>query len=159
MTRSTPKKSTAKKTTQPKAPEPMDPDAIEVPQETQEQAAEAQQEATEAQTPSGYRRACYAAQTLVKEFHSLFPETPVEYSGADGRGTALDVTFDLTVLDSEDADRAKSLLRLTEVDQRVDYPIVGEDSVLVSFHSNARTQDSREPFGLSGAGSVLGDES
>lgn len=108
-------------------------------------------------TPAVNRqRVCWAAKTLVAEVDELYPEIPVEYSNHDGRNTALDVTFDLTVLDSTDSDMLVTLLELTSSDSRIAYVIVGdEDVVLVSFEGNPRTQDSRDPFGLSDALGVL----
>jgi hypothetical protein len=111
-------------------------------------------------TPStNTKRTCWAALTLVAEVHEVFPETPVEYSNYDGRNTALDVTFDLTGLTSPDDDDLASALQLVETDERVDTVILGgtthEGQVLVSFKSSLRTQDSREPFGILDALSVL----
>lgn len=107
-------------------------------------------------------RVCYAAKTLVAEMHALFPETPVEYSNYDGRNTALDVKFDLTVLD--EADRATVIAMFTlfdfDADPRVDMVIPAHEdaALLVSFKSNATTQDSRAPFGLAEAWSVLTED-
>lgn len=107
-----------------------------------------------------HSRVCYAIKTLVAEVHELFPETPVEYSNFDGRYTALDVTFDLTVLDDEDEARLARLLSLIENDARVAEVIADEDgAALVSIRSNPRTQDMRDPFGLGPAYLLLaGDD-
>ena len=108
------------------------------------------------------QRVCWAAKTLVAEVDELFPETPVEYSNYNGRNTALDVTFDFTVLDLPDRDTAIALLELLSTDSRVDEVIEGgaqmDAQVLVSFKPNATTQDSREPFGLGDALVVLDED-
>lgn len=109
------------------------------------------------------RRVCYAAKTLVAEVEALFPETPVEYSNHDGRNTALDVSFDLTVLDSEDAASFLTLMSLLDDpahndDPRIREVVVEDGAVLVGFKSDPRTQDSRDPFGLADALSVLNAE-
>lgn len=134
-----------------KAPEPMDDSVREAPMGT---------------PVTNHQRVCGAIKQLVREFHALFPETPVEYSNFDGRNTALDVTFDLTVLDAEtDRVDALNLLHLLgddayNNDPRVEYVLVSQEdsAVLVSMRSNARTQDSPEPFGLAEALSVLAGE-
>jgi hypothetical protein len=100
-------------------------------------------------------RQCWAMKTLISEVHSLFPETPYEVSNIDGRNTALDVKFDLTVLDEQAGADLRTLLVSLDGDERVDETFWEEDMVLVSFQSNPRTQDSREPFDLSGAYAVL----
>lgn len=134
-----------------KAPEPMDDSVREAPMGT---------------PVTNHQRVCGAIKQLVREFHALFPETPVEYSNFDGRNTALDVTFDLTVLDA-DTDRVDALSLLTllgdpanNAERRIEDVIVTSDmdSVLVSMRSNARTQDNPEPFGLAEALSVLAGE-
>ena len=134
-----------------KAPEPMDDSVREAPMGT---------------PVTNHQRVCVAIKQLVREFHALCPETPVEYSNFDGRNTALDVTFDLSPLDP-DTDRvdATNLLMLlgdpaNNAERRVEDVIVASDmdSVLVSMRSNARTQDSPEPFGLAEALSVLAGE-
>lgn len=108
------------------------------------------------------KRPCWAAKTLVSEMDVLFPETPVEYSNYNLRNTALDVTFDLTTLDSTDREMAANLLELTSSDSRIEDVIVGagdmDGQVLVSFIANPRTQDSRAPFGLGDALDVLADD-
>jgi hypothetical protein len=110
------------------------------------------------------QRACWAAKTLVAEVREVFPETPVEYSNYDGRNTALDVMFDLTGLDPQDAHDLALVLELLNdtaynEDQRIDTVIAGggdqKGQVLVSFKSSPRTQDNREPFGILDALSVL----
>jgi hypothetical protein len=110
------------------------------------------------------QRVCYAAKTLVAEVMEMFPETPVEFSNFDGRNTALDVTFDLTAISGDD-DRADLTTALTLLDDpaynedaRIAAVLVEDGAVLVSFKSNAATQDSREPFGLIDAMSVLAGE-
>lgn len=104
------------------------------------------------------KRACYAAKTLVAELHEMFPETPVEYSNPNGRSTMLDVSFDLTVFDASEEDSVTTLLELIHTDARVEEVIIENGTVLVSFKASARTQDSREPFGLGDAWDVLCDD-
>lgn len=148
MTKRTTRKTAAKKTApepkapEPKAPEPMDPDA---------------REGTAAPRTNN-QRPCWAIKTLVAEVHSLFPETPVEFSNYNGRNTALDVSFDLTTLDNDDAISLIEALALTQNDERV-VGVVSEDgALLVSMRANPRTQDSREPFGVVQAYGILTDE-
>lgn len=124
-------------------PQPMDASIKELP---------------EGQMATNSHREAWALKTLVGEFSVLFPETPVEYSGIDGRNTALDASFDLTVLDEIDRETARQLLYLTQADARVSSVIAEDDQVLVSIRSNPRTQDSRETFGLTDAYLILAGE-
>jgi len=105
------------------------------------------------------KRVCWAIKTLVAEMADLFPETPVEYSNHDGRNTALDVTFDLSVLDDEDRSTLIALFTLFDfnADPRIEAIIAEGQRVLVSMKANPRTQDSRESFGLAEAWGVLTD--
>lgn len=136
MSKSTPKKQAARK------PEPMDASATEV----------------KVGAPHvNHPRVCHAAKTLVAEVLDLFPETPVEYSNYNGRNTALDVTFDLTTLDERDADDLTIVLRLLDSDQRVAEVIAEESAVLVSFRNSPLLQDSRAPFNIAEAMSILDD--
>lgn len=130
------KKPSSKSTT----PEPMDPGARET--------------ATPVAT-TNRRRNAYALDTLVGEVDTLYPDIPIEVSNVDGRGTALDVQFALT----EEHSGLMDLLRLVQSDNRVKEVLVEEDDmlVLVSFRSDPRTQDSREPFHLADAIDVLID--
>lgn len=107
---------------------------------------------------SNTQRDCWAIKTLVEEFTALFPETGWGTTNYDGRNTALDVTFDLTSLDTQD--RADAILLLLAVDSDVRVAeVIGEDGqVLVSFRANPRTQDLRTTFGLAEAWSVLIEE-
>lgn len=108
-------------------------------------------------TASNTQRVCYAIKTLVAEMHALFPETPVEYSDYDGRNTALAVSFDLSPLDEETGTTVLALFTLFDFDADPRIASVDADGpvVLISFRANARTQDSREPFGLAEAWEVL----
>lgn len=126
--------------------------------------------ARETKTPEGVvrqPRPCWAIKTLVEEFRALFPETPVEYSNYNQFDTALDVTFDLSMLEPVEVYDVAMMFNLlgdpaTNRDPRIDVVITGgehhEAQVLVSMRANARTQDSREPFGLADAWSVLTGE-
>lgn len=102
-------------------------------------------------------RACWAIETLREEIEALFPETAHDYSAYNGRNTALGVTFDLSMLDDEDFDIALDVLNLAVSDLRVAdvQHDVKEQTVYVEMHSNARTQDSRTPFGLADAYALL----
>lgn len=106
------------------------------------------------------QRVCYAAKTLVAEVEALFPETPVEYSNYDGRNTALDVQFDLTGIDAADRDTLIAMMTLFDLDDdpRINLIVSEDDSLLVSFKASARTQDSRDPFGLADAWEILTEE-
>lgn len=96
-------------------------------------------------------RPCWAISTLNEEVWALFPETPVEYSDVNGRNTALAVTYDLTALDGEDQTTAVGLLNLIAGDLRVEDVLVTSGAALVQMRPNPRTQDTRDPFGLSAA--------
>lgn len=130
-----------------KAPEPMDPSI---------------RENKVAAPKANHSRVCYAIETLVDEMADLFPETPVEYSNPNGRNTALDVLFDLTVLDEPDRALSGDLLMLTQEDPRVDLALLNHEpyysQVLVSMRNDPRTMDRREPFGLADAMLVLADD-
>lgn len=109
-------------------------------------------------TPATHQqRVCYAAKTLVAEVHEMFPDLPVEYSNYNGRNTALDVSFDTTVLDTPEALDLGMVLELLDGESRVSEVIVEDDVALVSFKNNPRTQDSKEPFGLADGIAVLSD--
>lgn len=137
----TPKKKATKKADASKdASQPMDPTA---------------REEAVATPATNAKRVCHAAKTLVAEVDALFPETTVEVSNFNGRNTALDVSFDLTSLDSEDASLLTRLISLTEDDNRVASVLVEDGQVLVAFHNNPRTHDSRESFDLLSAHTVL----
>ena len=108
-------------------------------------------------------RQCWAIKTLVAEVHTLFPETPVQYSNVDGRNTALAVAFDATGLSEDDrADFINLMQLLTDPayndDRRIEYGIIEDEQVIISMRSDPRTQDSREPFGLTDALHVLSGE-
>lgn len=108
-------------------------------------------------------RNCWALKTLVTEFRELFPETATEYSDRDGRNTALSVTFDLTGIPEGDRQSAALLLELLNdpahnEDKRIEYVLVEDEQALVKMRANPRTQDSREPFGLTDAYEVLAGE-
>jgi hypothetical protein len=123
-------------------PQPMDPSAPE----------------TRNPTITHNKRVCYAAKTLVAEVQELFPEMPVDYADYDGRNTALTVSFDLTVLDGDERADAASLFVLVGGDLRVSSATVEEDVAMVSFTSNALTQDSREPFRINETWLILDNE-
>lgn len=104
---------------------------------------------------TNHKRVAYALSTLVKEVLALFPETPHEFSGIDGRNTALDVTFDLTNMIPEDRDYFVPLLHFTEGDGRVSDVSYADDMLLVQIRPGARTQDVRDTFGLADAWLIL----
>lgn len=110
------------------------------------------------------KRQCWAIKTLVAEVHALFPETVVSYDDYDGRNTALSVTFQLDGFNTDtDADDLHNLLALLgdpahNEDQRIERVTCGDDEVCILMRSDPRTQDSREPFGLADALSVLSGE-
>lgn len=139
MTKNTTKKPAAKKATA-KAPEPMDASVRET--VTPEIAANA-------------HRKCHAIKQLISEVDALYPEVPTQTGNIDGRNTALDVEFDLTVLDLVDQTLATELLMLVQNDERVAEVLASDSQVLVSFRSNPRTQDSRASFNLGDAYDIL----
>lgn len=97
------------------------------------------------------QRVCWAIKTLVNEVHSVFPETPVEYSNYTARNVALDVAFDLTTIDADLRGPVSDVLDLLSLDMRVARAFTEEDQSMVSITSSPRTQDSREPFGVDAA--------
>ena len=101
------------------------------------------------------QRFCYAGHTLVAEVLGLFPETPYQVSGRDGRGVALAVQFDLSALEKDRADQLAALLFLAVDDHRIEEVLYEDALLLTAFKSNARTQDDRSPFGLNGALAIL----
>lgn len=142
MTRKSTRKTTASKPASKPASEPKQPESMD----------SSAREQVVPMTPSTNHRDCYALLTLVAEVTGLFPETTYETSGANAFNTALVVQF--TAHETPDL---YPLLSLIESDGRVAEVLydASEDSVLVSFHSNFRTQDSREPFGLAEAHAIL----
>lgn len=104
-------------------------------------------------------RTAYALKTLVSEVLALFPETPHEFSERDGRGVALAVMFDTTMIDGHDRDEFEALLGAVELDERVDTVVSEDDLTLVLLRSSARTQDDRSTFDLDGILASMRDES
>lgn len=100
-------------------------------------------------------RVCWTLKTLVAEFTELFPETSAEYGGRDGRNTAINVTLYLGDLVEDDEMLATALLRLTISDPRIAYVEAEDSNVLVEVVVGPHTQDSREPFHLGEALTVL----
>lgn len=104
------------------------------------------------------QRPCWAAQTMVDEFTELFPETNHEFSGYNGRNTAVSVIFDFSMLDEDSLVAAQNLILCTRVDPRVMESVVDEDRAAVDFWNVPTTYDSREPFGFGEAlGALEGD--
>lgn len=109
-------------------------------------------------TPRGNKsRPCWAIETLRQEVEALFPETAVEYSAYTRYNAALGVSFDCSMLDDEDWTIARKAIGLIPVDARVQGIVVdgGQRAIYVEMLSNARTQDSRMPFGLADAYALL----
>lgn len=137
-------------------------------EETQPMDPAVREVAAEGQAMSNAPRVCYAAQTLIEEFTELFPETTYETCDVDGRNTALGVKFAIgAIQDEEERSIAKTMIRTLTVSDRVyeaavyynvkiglDHDVATEEGY-VRFHSNPRTQDSREPFGLAEAYEIL----
>lgn len=105
---------------------------------------------------TNHQRAAWGVRTLIEEVHALFPETPYEVSGYNGRNVGLDVQFDFTSLDSQDRADACTLLILMG-DTRVWQADVEDGAALVQFNNNPRTYDSRESFGLADAYLILAE--
>lgn len=103
-------------------------------------------------------RMCWAMQTLIAEVEALFPETNYETSNIDGRNTAHDVTFDLSMLAPHEVNDLSILLTALDGDERVRDTIAQDDMVLVSFVANARLKDKRDPFRLADAYDVLTED-
>lgn len=119
-----------------KGPEMMDPSAPE----------------GDAVVHTNRERNVYALDTLVKEVVALFSETTYEVSNRTRFNAALDVQFD-----THESSGLSVLLSLVEDDERVAEVVVDVDDVLVRFRGNPRLQDSREPFGLAEAWSVMNE--
>lgn len=104
---------------------------------------------------SNTARNVYAMDTLIAEVLDLFPETVVETNDVDGRNAAHTVGF--SVEGREEKPILLTILELLVSDPRI--LSVGADDevglVWVAFTHNARLKDSREPFNLSAAFSVL----
>ena len=106
------------------------------------------------------KRPCWAAKTLAEEVTELFPETRITYDNYDGRGAALDLGIDMADLNSQGREDLSQLIHLLGgAEGRIDVAVedVSERTILVSFRSSARTQDSREPYGLGEALDVLSE--
>lgn len=108
-------------------------------------------------------RMCWAMKVLINEVNALFPEAAYEVSNYDGRNTAHDVVFDLTMLDSQDASDLATLFKALgdpamNDDRRIEQVIVEDGQALISFASNPRTQDDRTSFDLAGAHAVLTED-
>lgn len=104
------------------------------------------------------QRIAHALDVLVTEFRSVFPETAVEYSRYDGRNTALDVTFDCSMIDTPEQVVLAQVMELVSHDPRIEYVMPGGDQYVVGLFSNPRTQDNRDPFGFAGAWEALTEE-
>ena len=73
---------------------------------------------------------------------------------------ALDLGIDMADLDSQGREDLSQLIHLLGgAEGRIDVAVedVSERTILVSFRSSARTQDSREPYGLGEALDVLSE--
>lgn len=114
------------------------------------------EEITYRQPPQTRQRTAYALEQLTAEVERLFPETTVELSGFDGRGTALDALF-LTSTEEEGVELL-NLLEHIRADERVSCVVGAIGAVLVQIRSNPRTQDSREPFGLNDLWLIFAEE-
>ena len=92
-------------------------------------------------------RTAKALRTLISEVLEVFPETPHEVSGANGWATALDVTFDVSGLVSEDRDDLLTVLNLiAESDHRVLGVYYEDDHALISLENNPKVYDTQTPF-------------
>lgn len=91
-------------------------------------------------------RNAYALDTLVDEVTALFPTTARTFGDPNGANVALSVTFSL----DEDNEDLRRIIPLLVNDPRVSGVGVSNTEALVMVHSDARTQDSREPFDLTG---------
>lgn len=125
-----------------KTPEPMDASASE------------QKTGTAA---SNTPRACYAIKTLIKEVNDLFPETTHTVGNYSGRNVGLSVAFDLSELDDEDQIAVTDLFKILDSDIRVAGIVTDTENsvVTISMKPSARTQDSRDSFGLGVAWEIL----
>lgn len=104
-----------------------------------------------AEPVSTYRRACYAAKTLIAEVLELFPETEYQVAAYNGRDVGLAVSFDAV------DEGLRDLLRLVS-DHRIYRVEISGSKIIVAFHNRPRIYDLRDPFGLDEAWSVLEDD-
>jgi hypothetical protein len=103
-------------------------------------------------------RGCHAAKQLVLEVLDLFPETVWNFNTYNGRNVGLGVDFlaeedglvDLLVLLGDSAHNGDPRITSVEVEDG--------NTVKVRFRNNPRTYDLRDPFGLSEAWIVLGED-
>lgn len=102
-------------------------------------------------------RQCWAMVTLIEEVVTSFPETSWETGDLTHFGSALDVVF-TGYTDAEPS--LPAVLSLIETDFRVaEVDLDSRDQqVLVVFHADFTTKDSREPFGLAEALAVMNGE-
>jgi hypothetical protein len=143
----TTRKTTAKNTTESKAPEPMDATI----RETAEPVAA---------LPN--QRLAYAAKTLLAEVADLFPDATYVEGERNGRGVLIGLTFEMASLTDDDAADLANLLTLLHdpahnVDGRIEDVTHDEPEhlIAVTFRNQPTIYDSRAPFGLADALSVL----
>ena len=112
-------------------------------------------EPTSAPRSPNRQRSAYAITTLVSEVEQVFPGVRSEPSNYNGFNTATDVTFDLTSVSEDEVATLTTLLSMLDSDSRVARVDVEDGQALVSLHSNLRTQDLRDSFGVAQAHEVL----
>lgn len=112
-------------------------------------------EPTSAPRSPNRRRSAYAITTLVSEIEQVFPGISHEVSNYNGFNTALDASFDLTSVSEDEVATLTTLLSMLDSDSRVARVEIEDGQALVSLHSNLRTQDLRDPFGVAQAYEVL----
>lgn len=164
------KKSTTSRTSAPKKAPEEAPTAPETAPEASE-APEAIPEATEPAEPAapqrdervgaeylskqGHLRHAYAMEVLVSEVTGLFPEITYEFGVPRAWGAITTVIFEV-----DHVEGAADLLRLVSNDERVESATYDHREGLfeIALRPSLRTMDSREPFGLPEAWSVMVEE-
>lgn len=164
------KKSTTSRTSAPKKAPEEAPTAPETASEASE-APEATPEATEPEEPAAPQRGervgaeylstqeqprhAYAMKVLVSEVTGLFPEITYEFGVPRAWGAITTVIFEV-----DHVEGAADLLRLVSNDERVESATYDHREGLfeIALRPSLRTMDSREPFGLPEAWSVMVEE-
>lgn len=167
------KKSTTSRTSAPKkAPEeaPTAPETAPEASEAPEATPEAMEPAEPAEPAAPQRgeqvgaeylskqeqlRHAYAMKVLVSEVTGLFPEITYEFGVPRAWGAITTVIFEV-----DHVEGAADLLRLVSNDERVESATYDHREGLfeIALRPSLRTMDSREPFGLPEAWSVMVEE-
>lgn len=154
MTKNTARKTAAKRTAPKTKPEPQaaEPRAAE-PRAAEPMDKTMPEDPTLVSVPPNRARPCWAIKRLVSEVSGVFPDIPTELSNYTGRNAALDVSFDTSVLDNDDAISLIEVLAMLNTDPRVETVVYDDptEAVLISMKSHPTTMDRPDPFGVDAA--------